>query len=84
MSLPIDSLSVIDLAVIRLRVALTVIKARVQMTGRRSWAMSQTDQDELNARLAAIHESVNRAVEELASLQQLVDSLADGKSASPP
>jgi Mg2+ and Co2+ transporter CorA len=80
MSRSSHSLSAIEQSVIRLRVALTVIKVRVQMTARRTWGMNGTEQDEHNARLATINESVNRAVDELTHLQELVESLADGAS----
>jgi Mg2+ and Co2+ transporter CorA len=80
MSRSSHSLSAIEQSVIRLRVALTVIKVRVQMTARRTWAMNGTEQDEHNARLATINESVNRAVDELTHLQELVESLTDGAS----
>lgn len=69
-------ISLTDQAVLRLRVTLTVIKARVQLIERRSWPMTEPDQRRLEARLAALDESVNRAVDELAEMQQLLDDLA--------
>ncbi len=69
-----DAIPIIDQAAIRLRVTLTIIKSRVQLTARRRWAMDETERHDLIARLTAIDETVNRAVEDLARLQAQIES----------